>query len=334
MADKKSKKVVPTRKSKTQNVEELGVYVNLLTDFGFKRIFGIKEVMLHFLNTVLADDIKDSIVDLHYDNTERLGITQYDRKAIYVLICITGKGERIIVEIQNIWQEYYKDRTLFYASYLIQDQNIKRKKWDFKLQPVYSVNIVNFPFDTTDQMTEKYTSYVQLTDRDTHRVFYDKLTFVYIELPRFTKELHELKSFFEQWMFLLRYLHELDSIPHAFSNEAFEKLFEEAKIARMTKKEKDIYFNSLKNLSSMNIAQIELNKLNKAIVTQKNTLVKQNKSLVEKNKSLAEKDKALAAKDKALAAKEKALAAKDKIIAAMEKENAELRRKFGLNQMN
>ena len=90
-------------------VENLGVYVNLLTDFGFKRIFGIKEVMLHFLNTVLAEDIKDSIVDLHYDNTERPGITKDDRKAIYDLICITGKDERVIVEMQTIRQEYFKE---------------------------------------------------------------------------------------------------------------------------------------------------------------------------------------------------------------------------------
>jgi len=295
---------------KSQDVENLGVYVNLLTDFGFKRIFGIKEVMLHFLNTVLASEINDNIVDLHYDNTERLGITQYDRKAIYDLICTTSKDERILVEMQAIWQEFYKDRTLYYASYLIQDQNVKGKDWDFKLHPIYSINIVNFPFDEADQIIEKYTSYVQLTDRDTHQVFYDKLTFVYIELPRFTKELSELKTFFEQWMFIIRNLHELKDIPDSFRNKVFEKLFEEAKIARMTKKEKDIYFQSLKNLSSMNIAQIEQNKLKQAN---------------------AELRKANAVMGKANAVMGKELAVKDKIIAAIEKENAELRRKYGVN---
>ena len=263
MAEKKSGAVKPGK----PGVENIGVYVNLLTDFGFKRIFGIKEVMLHFLNTVLAEDIKDVIVDLHYDNTERLGITKYDRRAIYDLICSTAKGERFIVEIQALWQEFYKDRTLYYSTYLIQDQNIKHKDWDFKLQPVYSVNIVNFPFDNTDLSEEKYTSYVQLIDRETHQLFYDKLTFVYIELPRFTKELHELKTFFEQWMFIIRNLHELTDIPEALRHEVFGKLFEEAKIARMTKQEKENYFTSLKNLHAMNLAKIELNKMHKTIAT-------------------------------------------------------------------
>ena len=70
---KKSKKYTVKQTKATD--EGLGVYVNLLTDFGFKRIFGIKDVMIHFLNTVLADDIRDRIVDLHYDNTKRPGIT-------------------------------------------------------------------------------------------------------------------------------------------------------------------------------------------------------------------------------------------------------------------
>jgi predicted transposase/invertase (TIGR01784 family) len=256
--------------------------------------------LLHFLNTIL--DVEGGIVDLHYDNTERLGLTKGDRKAIYDLFCTTGKDERIIVEMQTIRQEYYKDRTLFYASYLIQDQNIKSKNWDFMLQPVYSINIVNFPFDSTIESTEKYASYVQLIDRDTHKLFYDKLTFVYIELPRFTKELYELKTIIEQWMFIIGHLHELEGMPESLRNEIFEKLFDEAKIARMTKKEKDTYYKSLKDLSDMNIAQIELNK----------------------------KDRIIAQKDSTIAQKDDTIAQKDDTIAAMEKEIAELRQRLGL----
>ena len=293
MAKTKEKRTVS--QAANQDIENVGVYINLLTDFGFKRIFGIKELMLHFLNTVLESEIKERIIDLHYDNTERLGITQYDRKAIYDLICTTERGECIIVEMQAIWQEFYKDRTLFYASYLIQGQNVKGKDWDFQLHPVYSINIINFPFDESSLFSEKYSTYVKLMDRETHRVFYDKLTFVYIELPHFNKELNELKTFFEKWMFIIRSLHELKDIPEVLQNEVFKKLFEEAKIARMTKKEKTAYFYSLKNLSDMNIAQIEQNKLKQA----------------------------LAAKDDIIAANYNDIAAKDIII-------AEYRKRYGV----
>ena len=46
-----------------------------------QRIFGIKEVMIKFLNSVL--DVEGGIVDLQYGNPEKLGFTQFDRKAVY-----------------------------------------------------------------------------------------------------------------------------------------------------------------------------------------------------------------------------------------------------------
>ena len=155
------KKTTPLKpKAVKANAKDLSVYVNLLTDFGFKRVFGIKEVMLNFLNAVL--DIEGGITDFTYGNVEILGLTKEDRKAIYDLICVTGKGERIIVEIQSIRQDYFKDRILFYASLLIQEQNIQGRivddEWDFRLYPVYSVNILRFCFKkymTKDEKIKK-----------------------------------------------------------------------------------------------------------------------------------------------------------------------------------
>ena len=246
---------------------DLNVYVNLLTDFGFKRVFGIKEVMLHFLNTVL--DIEGGITDLTYANTEILGLTKEDRKAIYDFFCVTGKGERIIVEMQTIEQEHFKDRVLFYASLLIQEQNIKgkikedgkEKDWNFMLQPVYSVNILNFSLNE-DVKTDKYASYVQLMDRDTKELFFDKLTFVYIELPRFTKELNEITTIFELWIFIIKRLHELQNLTEELQNEIFEKVCEIAKIAKMNK---DEVYKYIKSLYDMNIVQNEIRRRDKTI---------------------------------------------------------------------
>ena len=135
MAVKPKKAVILPKKSKKQ---DLSVYINLLTDFGFKRVFGIKKVMLDFLNVVL--NIPGGITDLTYGNVEILGLTKDDRKAIFDLICITGNGDRIIVEIQNIEQEFYKDRMLVYVAQLIQEQNVQGKvsdkNWNYKLDTI------------------------------------------------------------------------------------------------------------------------------------------------------------------------------------------------------
>ena len=288
-----AKTEVSRTRKKAVTAKDLGVYINLLTDFGFKRIFGIKEVMIKFLNTIL--DIEGGIKDLRYGNPEKLGFSQYDRKAVYDLYCITGKDEHIIVEIQSASQVHFKDRTLLYASRLINAQSEKGKNWNFELPKMYSVNILDFTFEEallplgieikrTDE--NKYVSKVQLIDCDTKELFYDKLTFIYIELPCFTKELNDLKTFFEQWIFIIKHLHELNDLPEKFrKDEVFEKLFEIAQIARMTKNEVNNY---LKDLNNMNIVRNEIRTRDNIIKNHVNTIAKKDSTIAEQSNIIAE----------------------------------------------
>ncbi|MEO1636485.1 MAG: PD-(D/E)XK nuclease family transposase, partial [Cyanobacteria bacterium J06631_9] len=70
-------------------------YVNPLTDFGFKRIFGTepnKALLIDFLNVVLPAE--HNISDLSYRNSEKVGNSTLDRKAIFDLYCQSKSGER------------------------------------------------------------------------------------------------------------------------------------------------------------------------------------------------------------------------------------------------
>lgn len=122
-------------------------YVNLLTDFGFKRVFGSepnKQLLIDFLNTLLPE--RHKIASLSYKSTENLGNTQIDRKAIFDIYCQGENGERFIVEIQKAKQNFFKDRSVFYASFPIQEQAL-RGEWNFQLASVYSVGVLDFIFD-------------------------------------------------------------------------------------------------------------------------------------------------------------------------------------------
>ena len=77
-------------------------YLNPFTDFGFKKIFGeeaSKPLLIDFLNALLPQT--DKIVDLTFKNSEQLGQTDLDRKAIYDIYCENEKGEKFIVELQK-----------------------------------------------------------------------------------------------------------------------------------------------------------------------------------------------------------------------------------------
>ena len=221
-------------------------YINPFTDFGFKKLFGTefnKELLIDFLNNVLGD--RERIQDLTYLNTENLGNAETDRKAIFDLYCENEKGEKFIIELQNVKQQYFKDRSIFYSTFPIQSQAPKGREWDYYLKAVYTIGILNFSFpDQSEQ--ERFLREVQLIDKETKEVFYDKLMFIYLEMPKFRKSEDELISQFDKWMYVIKNLHRLQDKPVKLQEKVFEKLFSEAEIAKLNSEDMKAYEESLK----------------------------------------------------------------------------------------
>lgn len=220
-------------------------YINPLTDFGFKKLFGEevnKELLIDFLNQLLPE--KHKIKNLTYQQNEHLAGTEYDRKAIFDLYCESEKGEKFIVEVQRAKQNYFKDRSVYYASFPIQQQAIKGSDWDFKLAAVYTIGILDFIFEE-DKEDKEYINTVQLKNQK-NKVFYDKLTFIYIELPKFKKTVDQLETKIEKWFYVFRYLAKLQDRPKALQEKVFQKLFAAAEIAKYSKQEQELYEESLK----------------------------------------------------------------------------------------
>ncbi len=219
-------------------------YINPFTDFGFKKLFGSepnKDLLIDFLNQVLPD--KHKVKDLTYARTEQLGNTEADRKAIFDLYCIGENGERFIVEMQKAKQNYFKDRSVYYSSFPIQEQ-AKKGNWDYQLSNVYTVGILDFIF-SEDAAEQEVRHEVQLKDQNC-RVFYDKLTYIYLEMPNFKKAESELQNNFDKWMYVLQQLPYLQNRPQALQDRVFQKLFEAAEIAKFSPEEKVKYEESLK----------------------------------------------------------------------------------------
>lgn len=213
-------------------------YISLLTDFGFKRIFGTamnKELLICFLNSLF--DGKQVVKDVKYLNAENVGDVYTDRKAIFDVYCEGENGEKFIVEMQNAYQTYFKDRSLFYSTFPIREQAPKGKDWDFNLNHIYTIALLNFNMNDDAFDKERILHHVQLCDTATHRVFYDKLEFIYVEIAKFNKSLDELETLYDKWLFALKNLYKLNERPKALRDKVFDRLFEEAEIARFTKEE-------------------------------------------------------------------------------------------------
>ena len=83
-------------------------------------------------------------------------------------------------------------------------------------------------------------------DVNKKEVFYEKLTYIYFEMPKFNKKIDEIESQFDKWMYVLKNLPQLLNYPFAFQNKLFEKLFKVAEIARFSPRQKSAYEDSLK----------------------------------------------------------------------------------------
>ena len=222
-------------------------YISLLTDFGFKRIFGTKpnkDLLINFLNSLF--DGFQVIKDVKYLNSEHVGDVFAERKAIFDVYCENERGEKFIVEMQNAYQKYFKDRSLFYSSFPIREQAPKGAEWNFQLEHVYTVALLNFDLEEEAFDKNDINHDVGLLDKKTLKVFNDKLSFKYVEIAKFNKTEEELDTLYDKWLYVLKNLSRLDERPSALKEKVFTKLFEEAEIAKFTPTELKEYEDSLK----------------------------------------------------------------------------------------
>ena len=226
----------------------LSRYINIYTDFAFKKIFGTeanKDLLISFLNQLMGLTGDSEITDVTYLNPEQLGDNINERRAVYDVYCSTGNGEHFIVEMQKAKQDHFKDRALYYSSFAIREQGTKGsilKPWDYKLMPVYVVGILNFVMDEED---EEVITRVSLKD-DRNREFNKNLQFIFIEMPKFTKEEPELETFLDKWLYVIKNISRLDDKPQALTEGIFKKLFDVAEISQFSKLDRAEYEESLK----------------------------------------------------------------------------------------
>ena len=223
-------------------------YINPYTDFGFKKLFGTemnKDLLISFLNALFSNSAQE-IEDVQYLNGENLGDGYGDRRSVFDVYCMAKDGSRFIVEMQKAEQAYFKDRSLYYSTFAIREQAVKGRKWDYHLDEVYTVGLLNFMFPGDEYPVDSYRHEIKLKDVEDNHVFYDKLTFVYLEMPKFNKTEDELVTMFDKWMFVLRNLSRLLDRPKALQDRVFGKLFQQAEIARYSEEERRQYEASQK----------------------------------------------------------------------------------------
>lgn len=213
-------------------------YADLLNDEVFKLVFGresTKDVMIEFLNQVILDR---KILDLEFIDKEMHPIERDAKGTVYDMFCKTDDGSRIIVEVQRRKQPFYPERALYYSTFQIQRQvEAGTEYYDFL--PVYVVSILDFKMDDDPDANAVRTAY-RLYEEASHKLLTDRVTFIFIELPKFTKTVEELDgNILEGMYFCFKNMTELESRPEVLDHQIFTKIFDVTELYNMDQDTRD-----------------------------------------------------------------------------------------------
>lgn len=226
--------------------DQISTYINPLTDFGFKYIFGRnadKEFILSFLNALIGG--KTPIMDVTFIDKEKKGESKDDRALIYDLHCELADHSKIIVEMQNRYQSHFDDRAIFYLSADIYSQGERGGVWDYSLTPVYGVFLMNFEWKDSEE--QHLREDVCLYNMQTKTVFSDKMRMTFLKIPMMDKDADKCETTLDRWIYLLKNMEKMEAIPNTFTKDpVFNRLGKVAKYAALTDRDKKAYKESLK----------------------------------------------------------------------------------------
>ena len=214
-------------------------YADLLNDEVFKLVFGresTKEVMIEFLNQVIPDR---KITDLDFMDKEMHPVERDLKGAVYDMFCRTDDGSRIIVEVQRRKQPFYPERALYYSTFQIQRQ-VEAGVETYDFLPVYVVNILDFNMVGGSLNADKVKTVYRLYEEDSHALLTDRVTFIFIELPKFNKTINELDgNVLEGMYFCFKNMAVLEDRPKVLGHQIFTKIFEVTELYNMDEATRD-----------------------------------------------------------------------------------------------
>jgi predicted transposase/invertase (TIGR01784 family) len=176
-------------------------YLDPRNDIAFKKIFGTeknKDILIHFLNDILAKNIKD----LSFLNPVQNPEIASKKQSIIDVLCTDEQGAMFIVEMQVAKVRGFEKRAQYYAAKAYCNQ-IKEGEAYYKLKEVIFLAIVDFV------MFPEKTSYKSdhvILDKETYDNDLKDFSFTFLELPKFQKSsVEELSSYEEKWCYFFKH---------------------------------------------------------------------------------------------------------------------------------
>ncbi len=210
-------------------------FVDIKNDIAFRKIFGNenkKEILISFLNAVLELPEGKRINRTEIKNPFQLPEIHGLKSSILDVRVMDERGISYIVEMQVEEPDGFDKRVQFYTSKQYSSQIDIGEDYP-KLNQVIFIGILNFDFfEGTDYLTNH-----QIINTKTGLQELKDIEFNFIELLKFNKELNEIETLIEKWVYFIKKSPNLDVIPENINDEGLKLAYQGAEKYNWTKEE-------------------------------------------------------------------------------------------------
>ncbi len=230
-------------------------FIRLLTDFGFKRVFGSKEhagILLRFLNALFEGEM--TIEKIEFKDKEILPTHIAGKRILYDIYCTTDRGEVFILEMQQEESENFTGRILFYSANAIVQQGVSGVEYD--IDPVYCIVLTNF---NLSGMKRSLVKDILLIDRHSREVYSDQLRIIFISLKEVPGEWDDCNTQLLKLLYLIKNMEDMTRKSKPYLSGEYDDIFTASSIGNLTNEEAQAYSNSyfkeLDNQSAIRFAE-------------------------------------------------------------------------------
>ena len=187
-------------------------FINPKTDFAFKKIFGSnqsKPILISFLNAMIYDG-NPTIADLEIIDPYLASRVQYLKDSYLDVKARLAGGATVIIEMQVLNVESFAKRVVYNTAKTYSTQLIRGEGY-FKLKPVIALTITDFEMFDNDR--EVISHFVFKEKKRLFDYVDPEIELIFIELPKFNKQLDELETLTDKWVYFMKNAPSLEVVP-------------------------------------------------------------------------------------------------------------------------
>ena len=188
-------------------------FISPKTDFAFKKIFGSihsQNILISFLNAIVYDN-QNIIQSLKIINPYNPGVTNTMKETYFDVKAVLDNGSTVIIEMQVLNVEGFEKRVIYNLAKAYGNQ-LDAGQGYMMLQPFIALTIADFVLFENEK-TEKMITKFKFKEETELFNYQDELTLMFLELPKFNKELSKLETLSDKWIYFIKSAPSLEVIP-------------------------------------------------------------------------------------------------------------------------